>query len=72
VWDALTKINHLKTFEDVYHGLAEEDTIGEFIPFVACGKNEELDSDMNYSLAKKVIEEEEKEEKKEDDGDIKM
>jgi hypothetical protein len=72
VWDALTTINHLKTYEAVYHGLAEEDTIGDFIPFVACGKNEELDSDMNYSLAKKVVEEETKEEIKEGDGDIKM
>ena len=46
-WDALTTINHLKTFESVYHCEEEDDTVVEF---VACGKNEELDSDMNYAL----------------------
>ncbi len=29
------------------------------IPFVACGKNEEFDSDMNYSLSTKVLKDEE-------------
>lgn len=28
VWDALTTINHLKTFESVYHNDIEEDSIG--------------------------------------------
>lgn len=53
VWDALTTINHLKNFEQIYHCDEEED-IEDIIPFVACGKNEELDSDMNYSLGTKV------------------
>ena len=48
-WDALTKINHLKTFEKVYYGDEEEDE-DDYIPFIACGKQEDLDSDMNYSL----------------------
>ena len=64
VWDALTTINHLKTFESVYHSDIEEDSIGSIIPFVACGKDEELDSDMNYSLSMKVIEKDQEEEQK--------
>jgi hypothetical protein len=40
----------------------EEDSIGEIIPFVACGKDEELDSDMNYSLSMKVLGENDNEE----------
>ena len=50
MWDALTTINHLKTFEGIYLGEEEED-IEDIVPFVACGKHEELDSDMNYSLS---------------------
>ncbi len=65
VWDALTTINHLKTFESVYHNDEEEDSIGDIIPFVACGKDEELDSDMNYSLSMKVVKNKEEEEKME-------
>lgn len=52
VWDALTTINHLKNFEAIYHCDEEED---DYIPFVACGKHEELDSDMNYSLSTKLL-----------------
>jgi hypothetical protein len=52
----------LKTFEAVYHNDIEEDSIGEIIPFVACGKDEELDSDMNYSLSMKVLGENDNEE----------
>ena len=59
-WDALTTINHLKTFENIYHCDEEEDDI---VPFVACGKHEELDSDMNYSLATKVVPAKDEEEK---------
>ena len=49
VWDALTTINHLKNFEAIYNCDQEEEG-DDYIPFVACGKYEELDSDMNYSL----------------------
>jgi hypothetical protein len=62
VWDALTTINHLKTFEGIYHCDEEED-IEDIIPFVACGKHEELDSDMNYSLSTKVVVAKDEEEK---------
>ena len=55
VWDALTTINHLKNYESVYHNEEEEDVLGPVIPFVACGKLEALDSDMNYSLSTKLI-----------------
>jgi hypothetical protein len=53
-WDALTTINHLKNYESIYLCEEEED-ISTIIPFVACGKNEELDPDMNYSLNKVII-----------------
>lgn len=58
LWDALTTINHLKNFESIYYG-DEEEKLDEIIPFVACGKNEIFDADMNYSLNTKVTEEEE-------------
>ena len=54
LWDALTTINHLKNFERIYY-CEEEEEEGEIIPFVACGKNEEFDADMNYSLKTKVV-----------------
>jgi hypothetical protein len=34
--------------------------LDEIVPFVACGKNEEFDADMNYSLSTKVTKEENK------------
>lgn len=49
LWDALTTINHLKNFESIYN-CDEEEEIEDIIPFVACGKNEVFDADMNYSL----------------------
>lgn len=54
IWDALTTISHLKNFASIYHGDEEEDQ-DDYIPFVACGKDEELDSDMNYSLSTKLV-----------------
>ena len=60
VWDALTTINHLKTFEVIYHCEEEED-MEDVVPFVACGKHEELDSDMNYSLSTNVLAKDEEE-----------
>ena len=48
LWDALTTLNHLENFKDIYHGTQEEEQ-GQ-VKFVACGKNEILDADMNYSL----------------------
>jgi hypothetical protein len=50
------------TFEAIYHCDEEED-IEDIIPFVACGKHEELDSDMNYSLSTKVVVAKDEEEK---------
>lgn len=68
LWDALTTLNHLQNFQGVYYGLEEEDLTNEddVVEFVACGKNEVLDADMNYSLeqdtfAKPIQEEEFKE-----------
>jgi hypothetical protein len=55
-------INHLKTFESIYL-CDEEESIEDIVPFVACGKYEELDSDMNYSLSTKVVEGKNEEEK---------
>lgn len=60
MWDALTTINHLHNFQSVYLGEEEEDVLGDYIEFVACGKNEELDSDMNYALSTKLIPEKRK------------
>lgn len=48
LWDALTTLNHLENFKEVYHGEKEDDP--KEVKFVACGKNEILDADMNYSL----------------------
>jgi hypothetical protein len=48
-WDALTTINHLKHWESTYLG-EEEEKMEEVVPFVACGVEELLDADMNYSL----------------------
>ena len=47
LWDALTTLNHLQNYSSIYHGLEEDE---EVVQFVACGKNEKLDADMNYSL----------------------
>jgi hypothetical protein len=44
----------LSNFQSIYL-CEEEEKIEDIIPFVACGKNEELDSDMNYSLKTKVV-----------------
>ena len=41
-------MNHLENFKGIYHGDEEEDP--SEVKFVACGKNEILDADMNYSL----------------------
>lgn len=52
LWDSLTTLNHLQNFSTVYYGDSEEDVDDEedCVQFVACGKNEVLDADMNYSL----------------------
>ena len=47
IMDALTTLNHLQNYKEIYHGEQEDD---ERVKFVACGKNEVLDADMNYSL----------------------
>ncbi len=62
LWDALTTINHLKNFESIYY-CDEEEKEEDIIPFVACGKNEEFDADMNYSLKTQVIKREGEEQK---------
>ena len=52
-WDVLKGLNHLQNFKDVYYGDAEEDLedgSDDIVEFVACGKQEVLDADMNYSL----------------------
>jgi len=51
VWDAMTNLNYLKTFQSIYLNEEEEDTLGDPIPFVACGTDEDFDSDMNYPLS---------------------
>lgn len=51
VWDAVTTLNHMKTFQSIYLNEEEEDKLGEPIPFVACGKDKDFDSDMNYPLS---------------------
>ena len=50
--DALTTLNHLDNFKEIYFGNSEEDLSNEnhVVKFIACGKNEILDADMNYSL----------------------
>ena len=51
LWDALTTLNHLQNYKEIYYGDQEEDVDeGDEVEFVACGKNEILDADMNYSL----------------------
>ena len=52
LWDALSTLNHLHNLNDIYSGDQEEDLDDEndIVQFVACGKNELLDADMNYSL----------------------
>ena len=58
LWDALTTLNHLHNFDTVYSGKEEELIERNFaepgkdqiVEFVACGKREKLDADMNYSL----------------------
>lgn len=51
IWDSLTCLNHLQNFKSIYYGNEEEDVDGDdIVEFVACGKNEVFDADMNYSL----------------------
>ena len=59
LWDALTTLNHLHNFSSVY--FEKEEERGKEVKFVACGKNETLDPDMNYALeTDAIIEKEEK------------
>ena len=46
LWDSLTALNHLQNNSEIYYGEKEEDVSN--VKFVACGKNEVLDPDMNY------------------------
>ena len=51
-WDLLTTLNHLKNFSSIYfeeNELDDEDD-NDIVKFVACGKDEPFDPDMNYSL----------------------
>ena len=55
LWDSLTALNHLQNYKEIYYGDKEEDIDRsdddtDDVIFVACGKNEVLDADMNYSL----------------------
>jgi len=52
LWDALTTLNHLHNFSDIYNGQAEQNVEEEedLVEFIACGKDEVLDPDMNYTL----------------------
>ena len=80
LWDALTTLNHLHNYDKTYSGEQHEnlDRIpgeeDDIVDFVACGKNELLDADMNYSLdqetnAKKDTSTNPKEEEKTSEGD---
>lgn len=56
LWDSLTVLNHLQNYSQTYYGIKEEDldNSDDEVEFVACGKNEILDADMNYSLDQKT------------------
>uniref|UniRef100_A0A7S3CK35 Uncharacterized protein n=1 Tax=Strombidium rassoulzadegani TaxID=1082188 RepID=A0A7S3CK35_9SPIT len=63
--DALTTLNHLHNFRDIYEGEQEQSVTKDFtrpaqleediVQFVACGKKEKLDADMNYSLSQSTF-----------------
>jgi hypothetical protein len=48
--DLLTTFNALENFSSVYFEYSDEEE-SEIVPFVACGKSEAFDPDMNYSLS---------------------
>ena len=47
--ELLTTFNAISNFSGIYFEEDEED-LSAVVPFVACGKSEALDPDMNYSL----------------------
>lgn len=68
----------MQNYKEIYYGDQEEDVDnGDEVKFVACGKNEILDADMNYSLnqntfAKINLNNADKKEEEKKDGDKKI